>query len=146
MAPSATAWRNAVSMDGNCAARTPLRFSPVSTLTLTVAVRPVRRVASSSSSSWRTEDTAISTQSQCLVDGGDAQFGCPGGQRSASDRGSPVAVAVGLDDSHHLGGTGVLTQQPHVVRDGTQIDHGLGEDAGRQGYWRSGHDRHCPRK
>jgi len=25
------------------------------------------------------------------------RFGCPGGQRSASDRGSPVAVAVGLD-------------------------------------------------
>ncbi|COY95221.1 Uncharacterised protein [Mycobacterium tuberculosis] len=55
------AWRNAVSMAGNCAGPTPLRFSPVSTLTVTVAVRPVRRTACNSSSSWRSEDTATCT-------------------------------------------------------------------------------------
>ncbi|MGY4653407.1 hypothetical protein ACVWWN_007203 [Mycobacterium sp. URHB0021] len=37
-----------------------------------------------------------------------------------------VAVPVGLDDHHHLGRSGVLTQQPHVVRDGVEVHHGLG--------------------
>lgn len=61
MVSSATAARNAVNIAGYSFAGTPLRFSPVSTLTVTVAGTPVRRTASSNSSSWRTEDTAIST-------------------------------------------------------------------------------------
>lgn len=61
MACSATARRSAVSIDGYCAGGTPLRFSPVSTLTVTVAVRPVSRTAVSSSSSWRCEDRPICT-------------------------------------------------------------------------------------
>ena len=51
----------ASSTAGYSAALTPLRFSPVSTLMVSSAVRPVRSTASSSSSTCRTEDTPICT-------------------------------------------------------------------------------------
>ncbi len=120
---------------------------------VTTAVRPVRSTASRSSATCRTEDTAdldVSSQRGCevgagrmqprqhgrgdaataqrqrLPDGGDAEFGDPGRHRSARHLGGAVAVAVGLDDGHDLGRTGVLTQNPHVVRDRVEIDDCLG--------------------
>ena len=153
IASSAWARRSAVSIAGYSAAPTPLRFSPVSTLTVTVAVRPVRfdRVQHLAELAHRRQrhldvglqrggevgarrvqpcqhrcGDAVAAQRQRLVDGGDAEFGGSGGQRGAGDRGGAVPVAVGLDDRHHLGRAGVLTQYAHVVGDGVEVHHRLG--------------------
>jgi hypothetical protein len=83
-------------------------------------------------------------QRQCLLNGGDTQLGRPRGQRGARRLGRSVAVAIGLDDSHHLR-AGLLAQQPYVVLNGAQVDQGLGEEALGQGYRGNGHGRHCPR-
>ena len=69
---------------------------------------------------------AVAAQRQRLVDGGDAEFGRARGQRGPGDLGGAVAVAVGLDDGHHLRRTGVLAQHPHVVRDRAEVHHRLG--------------------
>ena len=119
----------------------------------------MRSTASSTSPSWRTDDTAtstsacqrrtevgarrvqprqhraadaVATQRERLVDGGHAEFGRAGGQGGAPDRHRAVAVPVGLDDGHHLGRPGVLTQQPHVVGDRVEVHHGLGGRGGGQ--------------
>ena len=46
-----------------------------------------------------------------------------------ASRSGAVAVPVGLYDGHDLRAAGVFAQHPHVVLDGTQVHHGLGEDA-----------------
>ena len=75
---------------------------------------------------------AVAPQRERLVNGRDPEFGRPGDQRGAGHAGGAVPVAVGLDHRHHPRGPGVIAQQPNVVGDRVEVDHGLGDDIGRQ--------------
>ena len=160
IASSASARRSAVSIAGYSAAPTPLRFSPVSTLTVTVAVRPVRLTASQHLAAAGAATTPPSGRRRCSAGAKSVPGGCShastgavmpsrrsasassmvatpslcgaGGQRGAGDLGGAVAVTVGLDHRHHLRRAGVLAQYAHVVADGVEVHHRLGGRVRRQ--------------
>ena len=129
IASSAAARRNAVSIDGYSAAPTPLRFSPVSTLTVTFAgatgqLDRGQQLTQLTRRGQRQLDVglqrgsevgarrvqpgqhrrgdAFAAQHQRLLDGGDSDLGGARRECGAGDLGGAVAVAVGLDDRHHL--------------------------------------------
>ena len=53
---------------------------------------------------------------------GDPEPGGTAAQRGPGRRNQPVAVAVGLDDGHHLGGTGAAAEFGDVVADRVEVD------------------------
>ena len=161
----ATGWRrrrprrrSVASIDGYSAGLTPLRLSPVSTLTVTSAVTPVSLAAASSSSSCRGEDTAICTsacsggsevgagrmqprqhrrgdavaaQRQRLLDGGDPDLGRPAASAARPTWVAPWPYPSALTTAITCAEPACSRSTPHVVRDRGEVHHRLGIRTGR---------------
>src|SRR3990172_1744016 len=109
--------------------------SPSTSMPGRARTRPAKATRSSSGRPCIAEDEdgcvdAADAKLFALIDADNAQARGAGVERGAAHGDSAVAVGVGLHDGEEARGGGAGGEQPHVVRDGVEVDLGPAGAAG----------------